>query len=176
MYNNILDSYRGASKEFKMLKVERFPLEGGAKKQTPTTIVVHAMSEYLIVNGKNVHAPEFLKSIGLSVHACVTPAGIIIRSRDDTQGAYHARKHNKNSLGIEFLVKGNHNYSSFSKAIKEDYVTPEQYEAGIALVKEWIELYKITDIVRHSDLDPERKIDPGVGFNWGKFISDVSTI
>jgi len=143
------------------------PLYGGAPLQTPTSIIVHAMAEYVIHNGKKLHAVEFLKIIGLSAHALVTPSGVIIRCRRDDQGAWHAKGHNTNTLGIEFLVPRIHDYASFADAIEhENYLTDAAYFAGVAQGKEWVRRHNIHAIERHSDVDPLRKIDPGAMFPW----------
>lgn len=150
-------------------------LSSGRKNQTPQRIVIHSMAEYVVDGNKTAwHAPDFLRHIGLSVHALVSPSGEIIRCRSDNEGAYHAKGFNVNSLGVEFLVKGQHDYDSFLNQIKKDYITKLQYQAGVELVKEWIWLYNITQIDRHSDLSPERKYDPGDGFPWNQFLKDIA--
>ena len=150
-------------------------LDHGANHQDPKIIVVHSMGEYIAGHGWEHHAVQFLNTLPkpLSAHSLVAPDGTNYRCRKDTEGAYHALNHNTDSLGIEFLVEGNHNYSSFLKAIKDPYLTKLQYEAGVEQVREWIELYDIHTVVRHSDLSPERKVDPGDGFPWDKFLIDV---
>lgn len=148
-------------------------LPNGAKYQTPSRAVIHSMAEYVLYDTKYIHAYDFLNKIGLSAHALVCPDGSIIRCREDSQGAWHARGHNKNSLGIEFLVEGQHDYVSFKKEIKEPYLTFDQYVAGVELVRDWCRKHDILIIDRHSDLDPNRKIDPGKGFDFDQFIIDV---
>ena len=153
--------------------VKNKPLPKGAKKQIPTRIVIHSMGEYIKVGSGNKHAYDFLKDIGLSAHALICPDGMVMMCRDTNQGAYHARGFNKNSLGVEFLVAGQHDYSSFITAIKEPYLNFDQYVAGVELIREWCRNHDISSIDRHSDLDPTRKKDPGNGFDWEQFIIDV---
>ena len=136
----------------------------------PTQIVIHAMGEF--VGG--MFAPDFLRSIELSAHALVTPSGVVIRTRSDQYGAYHAKGHNITSLGVEILVGGVHDYTSFVKAIKTDWVTPQQFEATAELVRGWRSKHGIHTIVRHSDIDPGRKVDPGAGFHWERFLKAVA--
>jgi AmpD protein len=95
--------------------------------------------------------------------------------RDDDQIAWHAKGYNIDSLGIEFLVEGHHDYASFLEAIKGDYVTFDQFDAGRDAVRSWIEAYDIPRdrVVRHSDISPGRKVDPGTGFKWQKFLDCV---
>ncbi len=145
----------------------------GATENTPNRIIIHAMGEN-IADGKIYSANKFLDKIGLSAHALVLPDGDVIRMRADTQGAYHARGYNLDSLGVEFLVQGIHTYGSFIEAIKTDYITSEQYDSGVELVNQMLYDNDIKHINRHSDVSPGRKSDPGPGFPWIKFKDDVN--
>lgn len=154
------------------IKIAHLP-HGGNRVNHPDTIVVHAMGEYL-KDKKTLHATDFLNYYGLSAHALVDSNGNIFRCREDNERAWHARGHNTNSLGIEFLVKGEYNYSEFVKAIEGQWVTEEQYNAGLWQIKTWAALYGINTIVRHSDLSPGRKVDPGNGFPWERLVRDIN--
>jgi len=145
----------------------------GAKNQTPKRIIIHAMGEYIGEPGWKHHAVQFLDGIKLSAHAIIAPDGENYRCRADTQGAYHALGHNTDTLGLEFLVQGVHTYASFLDSIRTPYLYPEQYEVGVEQVKTWIKHWGITEVLRHSDISPERKVDPGDGFPWAMFIKDV---
>jgi N-acetylmuramoyl-L-alanine amidase len=149
---------------------------GGAHNQ-PNMIVIHCMAEYVKdVDGKYIFAPRALENMGLSAHVLVAPNGDLYRCRDDNEGAYHAKDFNTDSLGIEILVSGKHDYASFSNAIKTDWATEQQFKSAVAQCREWVKLYGITKIVRHSDLSPGRKIDPGAGFKWGKFLAAIKKV
>ena len=131
----------------------------GSKHNHPKLIVVHSMGEF-ILDPHPIHAADFLEILGLSAHALITPTGEQIILRKTNQGAYHARGFNKDSLGVEFLVEGNHDYSSFLETIKTDYITDPLWKAGIELIRMWHDQFKC-DIRRHSDISPGRKLDPG---------------
>ena len=144
----------------------------GMDKQTPSRIVIHSMAQYIKSDG--IHsAVKFLKREGLSAHILIDPEGNVMRCRNDEEGAYHARSYNIGSLGLEFLVKGPHDYSSFKKRIKEDWTTSPQIDSGIQIVRRWYDLHDIQRIDRHSDIDPTRKKDPGSGFPWEDFIKEI---
>lgn len=144
-------------------------LPGSDRPQTPTRIVVHALAEKIRHRGKVLPAHEFLNDAGLSAHILVPPNGELIRCRRDDQLAWHAKSFNINSLGIEFLVPGTHDYTSFLEAMKTDYLSDDQFASGLEKVNEWITLHEIKYIDRHSDLSPTRKQDPGSGFPWQDF-------
>lgn len=129
------------------------------------------MAEY-IKDPDPIHAPTFLEQYKLSAHALITPSGDTILCRDDDQRAWHARGYNTDSLGIEFLVEGEHDYASFVEKIKSPYLSVMQFDAGIEAVRSWIDAYDISinRIDRHSDLSPGRKVDPGAGFPWKIFL------
>lgn len=142
----------------------------GAPEQTPNRIVIHAMGEF-IDDGQIISpAWDFLRQHRLSAHVLITPSGVRIRQRKDTQGAHHARGYNTDSLGIEFLVPGIHNYSTFLSAMKTDYLTNKAFKSGVEQVIEWIDTYEIVNIDTHHQLDPDRKVDPGDGFPLDRFL------
>ena len=149
------------------------PLPKGAKKQIPTRIVIHSMAEFIKLGSGNKHAYDFLKDIGLSAHALICPDGTVLLCREETQGAYHAKNFNTNSLGVEFLVKGAYDYTSFLTTIKKPYLTFEQHVAGVELLRDWCSKYDINSIDTHSSLSPKRKSDPGKGFPLAQFLIDV---
>ena len=157
-------------------KMEKKPLTKGVKRQTPDRIIVHSMSEFLVVDGKEIHAYDFLKKIGLSAHALICPDGTVIKCREDNQGAYHAKGFNRNSLGVEFLVSGVHSYDGFKKTIETPYLTFDQHVAGVELLRQWRLVHEIKSIDKHSDLSPNRKKDPGQGFPWKQFLIDVRAL
>ena len=141
----------------------------GRSVQVPDHIVIHAMMERI----EGQHAVDFLKSVGFSVHAMITPDGNIIRCRDDDEGAYHARGHNVNSLGVEFLAPGEGDIFHLYRTMSDGFITPEQYKAGVHLVKRWLKKHKIEKVSTHRYLSPGRKFDPGTGFPIKQFAKDI---
>lgn len=152
------------------MKIHNIPLPKGSLHNSPDDIIIHAMGEFIKCDGSYLHAVDFLREIGLSAHALICPDGSIIQCRPIDKGAYHAKGHNTTSIGIEFLVPGPHDYGSFIETIKKPYLTDAQYLAGVELCHKWGE---DLNIVRHSDIDPQRKKDPGAGFPWDEFINDI---
>eukprot|EP00039_Didymoeca_costata_P022819 m.347412 g.347412 ORF g.347412 m.347412 type:complete len:178 (-) comp32649_c0_seq1:135-668(-) len=137
----------------------------GGGLQTPNRLIIHSMSE--IIQG--MHASDYLKEIaGLSVHFMILPDGKVMKLRKTHQIAYHALGHNTNTVGIEVLVEGEHTYDEFIDKIAKDWCNEAQMDSLVELSNGIIEYYdiKTDDVVRHSDIDPVRKSDPGQGFDW----------
>jgi len=153
------------------------PLPHGAPNQTPRRIVVHAMAHQIDDEGKRVYAATYLDRVGLSAHILVAPDGTLIRCRQDCEGAYHAKGYNTDSLGIEVLVPNVYSYTPFVERIKEPWVGLRQLTATVDQVADWCREYGIKpergQLDRHSDIDPERKVDPGQGFPWYDFTMRV---
>jgi N-acetyl-anhydromuramyl-L-alanine amidase AmpD len=156
------------------MNIISFPLQGGLRANSPKRIIIHSMAENVIgEDGIIRHASRHLEHEGYSAHILACPNGDKYRCRHDKQGAAHAKGFNDNSLGLEALVPGTHDYASFLKAIKEQWVSKEQYQTILAQCREWYQLYPIERIDRHSDVDPQRKRDPGAGFPWEQLRKDL---
>lgn len=147
----------------------------GARRQMPVSrLVVHSMSEYITTEEGCFYAPDFLYTVfKYSAHYFVTPSGRLIRTVDDDVIAYHARGYNSDSLGCEFLVKGEHDWASFKTAIADEENSPyteDQYRAGAWLYRKWMRENQLglDKIQRHSDLSPDRKVDPGPAFEMAR--------
>jgi N-acetyl-anhydromuramyl-L-alanine amidase AmpD len=152
-------------------------LDHGSSRNRPKRIVIHAMGHYILHDGTFKSAASFLDDVGLSAHALIAFGGEVIRCRHDTEGAWHAKGHNTDTLGVEFLVPGQHDYTSFVRAMDTPgWVSAFAFAAGVELVRGWCEQHDIRQIVRHSDIDPTRKRDPGKGFPWDRFLAAVDRV
>jgi len=161
------------------MKYAQMPLKhGGSSTNKPNRVIIHAMGEFIDDKERDYSAYEWLDKLGLSAHILLTPSGVPIQCRDDGQKAWHAKNNNTNTLGIEFLVPGLHNYSTFLKAIKEPYLTDQQYSSGIEVINKWLVNYKLTKdaVTTHHIIDPDRKFDPGDGFPLDRFLNDLIII
>lgn len=151
------------------------PSVHGKEGLKPTAIVIHAIGEYLRLKDEDIYAPRFLRSRGESAHAFISPSGEVIVARSNDQIAWHARAQGFNfkSIGVEFMVPGAHTWETFRKTIQTDWVREIQYKAGVDFVRSILGHYPVSEIVQHSTIDPDNKVDPGDGFPWELFSSDV---
>lgn len=165
--------------------IKRYTGIGGGV-QVPNKLIIHAMGEYIRVNqsfenkGQTIEAGvytahEWLTILGLSCHFLIHPNGDVTKQRSTKEMCWHAKGYNTNSVGIEVLVEGEWDYASFIDRIKEDWVKEEQYDTLIELSEDIIEFFEINknSVVRHSDLSPDRKEDPGSGFKWDWFKGEL---
>ena len=88
------------------MDIASLPLKHPSRKNVPDRIVVHAIGEFIDTDPHDYYCVDFLAKLGLSAHAFVTPSGVVIRSVPDHEEATHAKSHNRNTLGIEFMVPG----------------------------------------------------------------------
>lgn len=169
------------------MEVANIHLLGGDNHNAPKMIALHAMAEYIHVNsavkeyyaakgkvlelGRDYHAPEWLRALGYSAHDLVTPSGLVIKCRENHEGAYHAYGYNTDSLGVEFLLEGIHTYETFKAGISSEYLTSMQFGKGVEIVTKWMIDYDIPieKVVTHHSLSPNRKTDPGTGFPLSQF-------
>lgn len=153
------------------------PNNNGGGRQVPDRIIIHSIGEYIIdkASGEEIvyHASDYLEKIKLSAHYLIQPDGDVIQCRKPDLIAWHALGDNRDTIGIEVLIEGEHNYNSFLERIKEDWVKPIQMKNLIILINNLCTQYRIKKIERHSDIDPERKYDPGTGFNWGDLLEKI---
>jgi len=146
-------------------------------EQTPKRVVVHAMAYQIDYKGERLYAATFLERMGLSAHLLIAPDGTPIRCRGDREIAWHAKGFNQDSLGVEVLVPDVYNYDAFLTGIDDPWVRKRQYITTVAAVRDWCNEWGIAPergtLDRHSDIDPERKSDPGQGFPWERMVHRV---
>lgn len=147
----------------------------GREGLKPTAIVIHAIGEYIRLKDEDIYAPRFLRSRGESAHSFITPSGEEIVTRSDDQVAWHARAqgYNFKSIGIEVMVPGAHTWGTLREAVQGDWVREIQYRTAVESAKRRMERHPITEVVEHSTIDPERKVDPGAGFLFSSFLIDI---
>ena len=157
------------------MRVATMPLKHTGGAHRPRGIIVHAMAEFLELGDVDQDARSYLDKVGLSAHAFVHPSGTVVRAVPDELVAFHARGFNAGWLGVEILVPGVHTYSTFLRELARGWCTDAGWRSAVRLVQEWRARWDIPvqRVLRHSDVAPERKYDPGEGFAWGAFKESV---
>jgi N-acetylmuramoyl-L-alanine amidase len=164
----------------------------GAHSGPVTRLVVHCMGE-LIRNTDpqfpvgTIPAWDWLKALGLSAHALITPDGTVVRCVPSSQRAYHAKGFNDRSVGVELLVPGAHDEATLARTVgwdlkawapaatrPTDPYTEAQYDA----LRWWLRAEREAAasaghpaLTRHDVLSPERKFDPGPVFDWTRVLA-----
>ena len=115
----------------------------------------------------------FLQAAGLSAHALIDPTGAVILTHDTGRKAWHAKNHNSDTLGVEFLVPGAHDYASFIAEMEKPYLPGAAFVAGVELLRQWCDEFEIEDIQTHAQIDPRRKKGPGAGFPFDRMIREL---
>ena len=104
----------------------------------------------------------------VSCHYLVFEDGVILQMVPESRRAWHAGQSewsgttdiNSQSIGIEIVNPGHaHGYRDFP---------PMQMEAVVALCRDLIARWAIVPwrVLAHSDVAPQRKMDPGERFDW----------
>ena len=146
-------------------------------------LVIHSISlppgiyggdevECLFTNQLQAHAhPYFAQIAGLQVssHFYIRRDGTLVQFVSCLQRAWHAglsswqgrQRCNDFSIGIE--LEGT-DCSVFEEA---------QYRSLVDLTLALREAYPLRGIAGHSDIAPERKTDPGILFDWCRYLSSL---
>ncbi len=139
------------------------------KFSSPNYSVRTKIIEYIIVHFTEIPFEDALEKLTniqnqVSVHYLIKGNGEIFQLVSDDNIAWHAGKSywhgqlalNKNSIGIELDNFGNNVF------------TLQQMQSCIILCKALMKKYNIlsTSFIGHSDVAPDRKIDPGLFFDW----------
>lgn len=137
--------------------------KGGAK---PSLLILHYTGMPSAAKAINWLACEESR---VSCHYVIDEAGIVTQMVPEFQRAWHAGVSswhgetdiNSHSIGIEIQNPGHqHGYPDFPAA---------QMKAVLKLGKDIARRHRIKPerVLAHSDIAPERKIDPGEKFAWG---------
>lgn len=158
----------------------------------PKGIVMHSMSEFLVYEGKEMYAKDFLRKLGLSVHGFIKPDGTYDKMIETPSRAAHAGKSiwggisglNSHYLGVELLVEGVNDYGGFIKKINTPGTyTQAQFDKAVEVFGWWKNQYQIPidNIIRHSDCSGDHvrgkgkgKSDPGSAWDQEAFIAALS--
>ena len=126
----------------------------------------------LFLNDLDPGNDKFLQSIEhlkVSSHFLVTRSGSLIQFVPIHKRAWHAGKSN---------YQGRENCNDFSIGIELEGTVNQEYEdIQYRKLKEIVDLlikqYEIKHVVGHKDVAPNRKLDPGTKFDWGKILSAI---
>jgi N-acetyl-anhydromuramyl-L-alanine amidase AmpD len=159
----------------------------------PKGIVMHSMSEYLVYEGKELYAKDFLRKLGLSVHGFIKPDGTYDKMVETPSRAAHAGKSfwaginglNSHFLGVELLVEGVNDYGGFTKKINEPGTyTQAQFDKAVEVFGWWKKQYQIPldNIIMHSDCSGDHvrgkgkgKRDPGLAWDHEAFLKALAS-
>src|SRR5438132_3523708 len=142
--------------------------------------------QFLILHFTSTDFPTALESLtrtGVSSHYLVRDdPPIIYRLVADDRRAFHAGESywrgrtylNESSIGIEIVNPG---FRETPQGIVWYDYPPQQIEAVVALVRKLVAEHGIRpeNILGHSDIAPQRKVDPGPRFPW-KRLADAGLI
>ena len=127
-------------------------LSGDAIEQFFTNTLDHDSHPYF----------EQLRGVKVSAHFLIRRGGELIQFVSCDQRAWHAGvsthagRSNCNDFSIGIELEG----------LEGDSFSAYQYESLISLLPALLSQYPISCIVGHEHIAPERKKDPGEGFDW----------
>lgn len=149
----------------------------GPTRKEATSVIIHSTGGPMCKNNQVVFTPSgTLKSMKryfeqhptLGIHYLIGRDGTIVKSIPENHVANHAYGHNKTSIGIELINRGN----------GRDPYPGAQITSLIKLLKEIRKHHNINieDIKGHGDIDSrtfkcggnriKQKQDPGANFPW----------
>jgi len=108
----------------------------------------------------------------VSYHIYISKQGEVRQFVEMNKRAWHCgvsewkgfKNLNDYSIGVCFQNLGNEPY------------TPAQIEKGLEVCKAIMDYYGISEVVRHRDIAPNRKVDPNNLFPWEEFKSQLSGV
>ena len=137
-------------------------------------IVLHYTSSDLprslyLLSGKNVSSHYLIAEQPATIYRLV----------DENRRAWHAGNSqwngrtwlNSSSIGIEMVNKG---YTDTPQGRVWQSWSEAQVEALVVLLKDIMQRHALTatSVVGHSDIAPQRKVDPGPAFPWGRLAQE----
>lgn len=130
------------------------------------TIIIHSMYNPLVADSFGIESiVSVLKKYRVAAHFVVGRDGTIYQLVDVKNSAYHA--------GVSRMPDGRTQVNRFSIGIEvinslHTSPTETQYYSLSQLVRMLQSNYKITSILGHNQIAPNRKTDPW-NFDWNKF-------
>jgi hypothetical protein len=100
-----------------------------------------------------------------SAHLSVDPAGLVYRSVDDEDTAYHSGRYNSRSVGVEIVGVNGYDFPD------------SQLDKTAEVVARWADKYGLPvdriHIIGHNEVPETDNEDPGLDFDWDDFMSRV---
>jgi N-acetyl-anhydromuramyl-L-alanine amidase AmpD len=174
-----------------IIEQSKYKFKGSYRGRTPSGIILHAISKYILWEGVWIRCDEFLNKIGLGYHKIILSDSTVLECQQEDKTANHAgvadhngqRNINTNYLGYTFAVEGENNYSEFIDKINNtDWCNDGQFNTGLEITRKAIKDYQIDtkNIVRHSDVSGDDirgkgkgKQDTGDGFDYVRFMGSL---
>lgn len=156
--------------------VEQFPIDQSLSAEGKNSRVRHIVLHYTVSD--TPRSIKILTEQNVSSHYLITDEEppTIYQLVDETERAWHAGESqwfdhvdlNTSSIGIEIVNSGRTDDGQWP-----DY-QPAQIAALKQLLHDIVERHRVTpaNIVGHSDVAPQRKIDPGPRFPWRELAQD----
>ena len=116
----------------------------------------------------------------VSAHYVIDEAGQVYQLVAEQHVAWHAGKSqwagvsglNSCSIGIELCNPGDGTGEGAQPVAAVRPYTAAQYAACIAVLRDVLQRHALhpAAVVRHSDIAPQRKTDPGAHFDWARLV------
>lgn len=152
------------------LSITQIKISWGYKETSPNreinTIIIHSMYNPLVADSFGIESIILvLKKYKVAAHFVIGRDGIIYQLVDVKYSAYHA--------GVSRMPDGRTQVNRFSIGIEvvnsiHTSPTEAQYYSLSQLIKSLRLKYKISSILGHNQIAPNRKTDPW-NFDWNKF-------
>jgi N-acetyl-anhydromuramoyl-L-alanine amidase len=113
-----------------------------------------------------------LEALRVSSHFLIRRTGEVIQFVSCLDRAWHA--------GVSSF-EGRTSCNDFSVGIElegtdADIFTAEQYEALVVITRQMLVRFPIFAAAAHSEIAPDRKTDPGPGFDWSQLLNPLPSL